>query len=640
MSDLITLDWETYYDRKFSLSKMTTQEYILSHEFEEIGVGIKVNDAPSEWFTGSHEYLHKVLHELDWSKSAMLAHNTMFDGAIAAWKHGIIPTRYYDTLSMARPHFGTTVGGSLAKVAKTLGVGVKGTEVVMALGKRKPDFTEAEMSAYGQYCRTDVDLCYDIFKLLLNGGRTPSGLMLPAFPKQELLLIHDTIHMYTEPMLELDGDLLRAHLRSVKEGHVEALRNAIKAAAEHSPKVARLIVEARMKGKGMRDMLMSNPIFAAILEELDVPVPMKVSARTGKEAPAFAKTDQGMTDLLHHENPAVQAMAAARLRVKSTIEETRTERFINLSKLGPFPAPLNYCGAYQTWRWSGGDKLNLQNLPRGGTLRRAMLAPEGHMLVVADSSNIELRVNHTLAGQAESIEAFKQGKDLYCEFASILYGRTITKADKDERMLGKLAHLSLGYGCGWQKFQQICRMNKVSLDDVEAKRVVDLWRATYHRIPAFWRAAGNAIEAMAIGSKTQVDHKGLICTAHERLVTAPSHFIRYPELERTEDGWTYQNRNQRKKVYGGLVVENICQHIARNILADQWAKIHVLLKRYFPQWRILLQVHDEFALCGPEAEAQAVYDMVLKVMCTSPAWWPEVPLAAEGDIARTYGDAK
>lgn len=626
---LVTIDFETYYDRDYSLSKLTTAQYLYDPRFEVIGVAVKVGSAPADWFSGTHEQIQRWLSAIRWDDKMVLAHNNVFDASILAWHLGIRPKMLLDTLSMARPRFGTTTGCSLAKVAEALGLGVKGTEVHAAIGKHRADFLPHELEKYGEYCINDVELAYRIFNRLMRDG----------FPHQELLLIDQTLRMFVDPVLELDRERLVQHRNAVRNSKVEALAHALKAAYATSPEAARTIATYRLQGKGIKDLLMSNDLFAELLRVSGVEPPRKISPRTGKEAYALAKSDKAFTDLLEHESPAVQALVAARLGTKSTIEETRTERFIELAEHGPFAVPLSYSGAFQTWRWSGFDKINLQNLPRGGALRHAMRAPAGYAIVAADSSNIELRVNHTLAGQLSSVEAFRIGRDLYCEFASILFGRPITKADVDERQLGKLAHLSLGYGCGWEKFKHICRTKGVTLSDEEAQRIVKLWRDTYPAIPRFWRAADGALAAIANGTPYSVGPSGLITTCDEGLLTPPSHKIIYAELRRVDGEWTYLNRRQRKKIYGGSIVENICQHIARNIIADQWLRVTAWLGKHAPGWRVVLQVHDEIVLCGPEQNKDAVAQAVTKIMSTAPLWWPDVPLAAETGVGHTYGNA-
>lgn len=408
--DIVTIDFETYYDKDYSLSKMTTEKYVRSPLFEIIGVGIKVNDYPTDWYSGDNP--GKFLKSLDYSKRAILCHNTAFDGAILSWHFGIRPRLWLDTLSMARPLHNVTVGGSLAKLVTYYGLGKKGDEVVAALGKRKADFTEADLAQYGQYCINDVNLTKALFDKMKVG-----------FPASELLIIDQTLRMYTEPVIELDVPLLEKHLEEVRTRK-------------------RTLISDLGHGMGgaqaVQDMLMSNDKFAEYLKSLGVEPPTKISAKTGKESWAFAKTDKGMTDLLEHADERVQAAVSARLGVKSTLEETRTENLIGVAGRGRLPIMLNYYGAH-TGRFSGGDKLNLQNLPSRGntTIRRALKAPEGHMLISCDSSQIEARTVAWVAGQTDLVQAFAEKRDIYSEFASEVYGRKVTKADKVERFVGK-----------------------------------------------------------------------------------------------------------------------------------------------------------------------------------------------------------
>jgi DNA polymerase I-like protein with 3'-5' exonuclease and polymerase domains len=401
--DIATIDFETYYDDEYSLSKMTTEAYVRDPRFEVIGVGIKVNDWPTDWYSGDN--VGKFLKGLDYSTKAILCHNTAFDGAILSWHFGIRPKVWLDTLSMARPTHNATVGGSLANLVSALGLGQKGTEVVQAKGKRRADFTPQDLEQYGKYCINDVNLTKKLYDVLKQG-----------FPSKELLVIDQTLRMYTEPRIELDVPLLEQHLQEVRERKAKLLEDS---------------------GLSIED-IMSNPKFATILVALGVDPPEKVSARTGQRTWAFAKTDKGLTDLLEHSDERVQAAVATRLGAKSTIEETRTEALIGVAARGRLPIMLNYYGAH-TGRFSGGDKLNLQNLPARGNnkIRRALKAPPGHVLIACDSSQIEARMVAWLAGQADLLNAFREKRDVYSEFATKVYGRTITKGDKVERFVGK-----------------------------------------------------------------------------------------------------------------------------------------------------------------------------------------------------------
>lgn len=397
---LVTIDFETFYSKDFSLSKMTTESYIRDPRFEVIGVSVKIDSGGIRWIT---ENIGEELKALHLENHQVLCHNTAFDGAILSWIYDIHPKFLLDTLSMARPLTGLTVGGSLRALSKLFGLGEKGTEIYNTLGKHKKDFTRSELDAFGVYCRQDVNLTYHLFKKLL-----------PYTTKGELVIIDMMLRMFTEPKIVLDKPRLEAHLADVRAKKQELLSRI----------------------PFTKDQLMSNNLFAEVLKSLGVTPPTKISPTTGKETFAFAKTDDGFKELLEHPDERVQAVAAARLGTKSTIEETRTENMIGIANRGSLPILLNYWGG-STGRASGGDKMNLQNLPRGGEIRKSLIAPPGHMICACDSSNIEIRVNGWFCGQKDLLEHFEQGNDVYCELASKIFGRTITKADKKERFVGK-----------------------------------------------------------------------------------------------------------------------------------------------------------------------------------------------------------
>ena len=469
--DIVTIDFETYYDREYSLSKMTTEAYVRDDRFETIGVGVKVNDHPTDWYSGND--VGKFLKSLDYSDKGILAHNCVFDGAILSWRYGIKPKFWFDTLSMARPFHNATVGGSLKALVNHYGIGKKGDEVIQALGKRRSDFTSEELDRYANYCVNDVDLTYQLFKILLK-----------KFPASELHVIDQTMRMYTEPKVELDVDVLSSHLEQVKANK------------------QKLIDDLSLKGlsqEKVKKALMSNQIFAKLLKTVGVEPPMKTSLRTGKETYAFAKTDKEFTNLLEHPDVRVQNLVAARLGTKSTIEETRTENLIKVAERGRLPIMLNYYGAH-TGRFSGGDKLNLQNLPRAGAIRKSITAPLGESLIACDLSQIEARMVAYVSEQEDLLQAFREGRDVYSEFASEVYGKKVTKADKVERFVGKTCILGLGYGMGHVKFRNTLALGmggiSVNIDENEAQRIVNLYRQKNHKIASFWNRCNHALNEM------------------------------------------------------------------------------------------------------------------------------------------------
>ena len=554
---IITIDFETYYDKDYSLSKMTTEEYINDPRFEVIGVGIKVDDGKPEWFTG--EDVRIQLESLDWRNSALLCHNILFDGAILAFKYGIIPAFYFDTLSMARALHGTNAGGSLKALASRYHIGEKGDEVIQAIGKRRSDFTEVELERYGAYCRNDVDLTHRLFNCL------------QPFPDTELKLIDLTIRMYTKPILRVDDALLIDRLSEVK--------------AEKSEMLQGLMVGLKCETEeAVRKELSSNKKFAAILSGLGVTPPMKVSKTTGKAALALAKTDEGFIKLQEHDDPFVQQLCAVRLGTKSTIEESRIERFIGIGKRnrGRLPVPLRYYGAH-TGRWSGLDAVNFQNLPsrdkRKKALKNAIVAPDGHLIINADSSQIEARVLAWLAGQDNVVSHFANGEDVYSTFASKIYGRTITKADPIERFVGKTCILGLGYGTGATKLQQTLALGGAVLTNEECKRIVDLYRSDNYRIPELWKECDLALQQMMGGVFAGVRPlgNGEVLFSKDGILLPNKLYIRYPNLRYGDDSKViYDSRKGPVNIWGGAMVEN-CLMVGTPVLTQRgWVPIEAV----------------------------------------------------------------
>lgn len=607
--NLITYDFETFYDqRTFSLSKLTTEEYVRSPRFEVIGVAVKVNDGETEWASGTHEQIGKWLRSFPWNESMALAHNAMFDGFILSHHFGIRPKVHADTLSMGRALHGVEVSGSLKALAERYQIGEKGTEILNANGKNREDFIEDELGRYGDYCINDVELTYKLFQLMMAQG----------FPKSELRLIDLTLRMFTEPVLELNLPLLEQHLTEIKE------------------KKEKLLDEAGV----VKEELASNPKFAKLLESFGVQVPMKVSPTTNKETFALAKNDEEFKALAEHPDVRVQALVAARLGTKSTLEETRTERFIEIAKRGTMPVPLKYYAAH-TGRWGGSDNLNLQNLPsrgeNGGKLKKAIEAPDGYLMIDADSSQIEARVLAWLAGQNDLVEAFKNGEDVYKIMASAIYSKDVTEITKEERFVGKTTILGAGYGMGAQKFQAQLKTFGTEVTEDEARHIIRVYRDTYPQIVSLWRQAQVALEALTKDSVTSLGKGNVLqLVPEERAIRLPSGLLmRYDGLLATQDekGIQYQYKTRRgwNKIYGGKVIENVCQAIARCIIGEQMLKI---AKRY----RVVLTVHDAVACIVPEAEVSEAQAYVEECMRWTPDWAEGLPVNCESGFGKSYGD--
>jgi DNA polymerase I-like protein with 3'-5' exonuclease and polymerase domains len=608
--NLITLDFETYYTTKdLGFKTQTTEEYVRDPRFEVVGVAVKVNDEPTQWCSDSLDEIDLWLHQFDWDNSMVIAHNAMFDMAILNWHFDIRPKAIADTLSMARAINGIEVGNSLKKLAVHYELGVKGEEVLQAVNLRRRDFSEQQLAEYGAYCRNDVDLTYDLFLTLL-----------PMFQKVELKLIDLTIRMFTEPQLRLDESLLQQHLIDVKE------------------RKRKLLDEC---GANIED-LMSNQKFAEVLRGLGVEPPMKISLTTGKEALALAKSDEGFKALAEHPDERVQTLVAARLGNKTTLEETRTERLIGIAGRGKIPVPLSYYAAH-TGRWGGSDKINFQNFPsRGdnaGKLKKAILAPEGHVIIDCDSAQIEARVLAWFAGQNDLLEAFRNGEDVYKIMASAIYRKAVEDVldtkENPERFVGKTTILGAGYGMGGEKFQAQLKTFGVSISTEESSGIISTYRGTYPSIPALWKSGSTAIDAMSKG-RTATWGNGCITIGAEGILMPNGLYQRYPNLRKVrdkdgKDQYIYDSRKGAVKLYGGKLAENICQGLARCIIGEQLIKIS-------RKYRVVLTVHDAVACVSPKEEAQEAMAYVMECMRFVPSWAQGIPLNCEAGIGESYGD--
>ena len=613
--DTLTVDFETYYDKEYSLSKMQTDEYILDKRFEIIGVCVGVNDDDPQWFSGTFDETHDWLWAyFDWANSAVRCHNTLFDGFILTQRLGIRPKLWMDTLAQARmlkPHLPSH---SLASMAKYFKLEDKGTEVTNALGVNRVMFTREGIRDYAEYCKHDTILCREIGKK-----------MDPFTPILHTRLIDMTVRMFTEPMFV--GDT--AKMQELYDKEVRRKDDLLEQA------------------NTSHEAIMSNQMFADLLSQYGVSPPMKMSKTTGKQTLALAKSDKAFTDLLGHDDPQVQALVAARLGVKTTIAETRAAKFIDMSKRGPLPVYLNFWGAKTTGRYSGGNQVNWQNLPARGPnagLREALLAPDGYSVLVGDSSNIELRTVMALAGQDDVLDKLRNGVDLYCDFASKLFGRKITKADKAERFLGKTAMLGLQYGAGGPRFKEMVRLAARTdpaikeIDLNEAYKIVELYREVHPKIQELWvRCHEVILPDIANGcSLTNVDVNGWFITQKDGFGRPGEPGIVYKDLQydTKEKEWSYQMGRQRVRIYGPKVVENLSQHAAMLIVMWQTARINEKLP-------IKLSVHDEAVTIVKNELLTESREYMEECLSMAPKWCRNIiPVACETGVGKSYGDAK
>ena len=646
---ILVIDFETRWDRKeYTLSKMTTEQYIRDPRFKAFGCCIKTYDVPGTVWV-SHKDLVDTFNTIDWSTTAVLAHNAQFDVAILSYVYGHQPCFIFDSLSMARALRGVEVGNSLAKLANEFGLPPKGQAVHSTDGLE--ELTHEIEFELAEYCKHDTFLCEEVFKRLIKD-----------YPAKELRLIDLTLKMFTNPVLELDQEMLREALMEESTKRTELLN--------------RLGIEEAT--------LASNDKFASVLSKMGIAPPKKISKTTGKEALALAKNDAHFQALLNSDNEDVALLCEARLAVKSTLERTRAQRFLDISERGRLPVPLNYYGAH-TGRWSAskGSGLNLQNLKRGSFLRKSIQAPAGYSLVVCDLAQIEPRVLAWMCDYTDLLEIFASGKDAYAQFGAQMFGipGLSKESHSDLRQSAKSALLGCGYGLGWASFAaqlltgflgapptrydkafakqlgvgaefvnefisyqpylermkdipHTCTEPELTVHCVSAKKIIDKYRDAAQPVKTFWEMCDALIKRSLVEGKPYT-HKCLTFEK-ERIVLPSGLALRYPQLSGVADEkgriqWTYGD--DKKKLYGGKLTENIVQAVARCVMTDGMLRIQ-------KQYPCVLTVHDEVVALVPESEADDAENWVLAQMTMVPKYMPGIPLGAEAGHAKRYGDAK
>ena len=596
--NLLYLDFETYYDVQVSLGKMTTVQYVNHPDFKVWGVGLKMNDGETEWF-GEDQY-EEALLQIPWEDTAVVCHNTLFDAYILTQYVGVYPAFYYDTASLSRGLY-PNESASLKNVALRLFPNDlsmrKGEELVNAKGIR--DLSPELDTQIGGYCIQDVDLTYAIFHLMMKG-----------YPQDELDIIDLTVRMFVEPKLILDREMLIEHKATIKQQTAEAIEAS----------------------GTTREIMASQLKFAQYIEELGITVPTKKSPTTGQQIPAFSKTDSAYIQM-QNMYPEHKHLWDGREAVKSRIEETRAQRFLESTNPdGTFSVPLRYYAAH-TGRFGGTESINLQNLPRGSKLRTAVMAPQGQYLYIVDLSNIEARMLAWLAKEADLLDAFAAGRDVYSEFASQIYGYPVTKANKLERYVGKTAILGLGYGMGPDKFKDALKNGKPSVDigQSTAIAIVAQYRAMYPNIPMLWNGCKHALFTMNHTQNKEGRPYGPLIIKYGCIELPNGMHLKYPELTYSDGNFVYNSGKGMIKTYGARLTENIVQSLARIVITEQMLEIQRM-----PEVQVVLQVHDEIISIASNVGADETLDKILAIMKTPPSWCLDLPLDAEGGYSQRY----
>lgn len=592
--NIYTLDFETYFDDTFTLKKMTTEAYIRDPRFEALLLGVREPSGNTFWL--NQEQVRPWLASIDWKQNAILAHHAHFDGLILSHHYGVSPAYWFDTLCMAKLLIGNHLSVALSALAKHYDLGSKSVPYDQFKGRAWVNIPIELRRDLGAGCVQDINLTWQIFQKLALG-----------FPVAEYGVIDGTIRMFTEPTLIGDAN------------EFERIK----------------VEEWTRKGEALMQLgvteadLQSAARFCELLRSEGV----EPETKEGKNGPipAIAASDDFMKRLVSHENPRVAALVEARLDAKSTIDETRAGRLAGMANRGPMTVYLNYCGAHTT-RWSGGDKVNFQNFPRGGGLRKALSAPPGYMLAICDLSQIECRILNYCAGQTDIINAFADGRDVYSEGASKYYGYAINKKDHPEqRRLFKAVELGCGYGMGPTKFSAFCRAQTppLHLDEGQEVEVIKSYRSTHARVTSYWREGDQMLNHLANGIGAMM--WGPLVVQHGRIILPNGAPILY-ELRYNNEarGWERRTRGGWTSIWGGTLVENVVQAMARVVISDAMLGVRAL------GYRVVLTAHDELVCLVPEDGAQEHYKRIEIIMKRTPSWLPAIPLDAEGGVSERY----
>lgn len=665
---LLFLDNEAYYDDQFSLRKMTPAEYILSPQFEEHMWAVKADNGPHEIIDGPD--FSKWLSQFDPRETTTVTYNALYDNAILAWRHGFVPETMIDAMAMVRALDGHLLTYfSLAAVSEHLGLDAKGDCIHKVKGWRRAQLKGVPhlWDEFKRYALRDNMNCESIFLHYY-----------PRLPRSERRLMDLVLRCCVEPRFVCDTTLLNLHIQDV-----QAEKAAMLAAAGNVDKAT----------------IMSTAKFKVALEALGVDIEYKESPTAKdefglpKQIPAFSKTDGFMENLQNDPDPMVAALAMARVGLKSTLEETRSQRLWAVGQLpwsilpdgnprlysgGTMPVPLRFGGAH-THRLSGDWKMNMQNMPtvRGSKgkskLRLSLKAPPGHTVVTCDLGQIEARLVAWICGAKALVEEFAcydagdKSFDPYNRLGSAIFGRPVNRklvGTHDEIMgfIGKTGILGLGFGCGKENFDRMiirsARSMKMDIAAIYDRAIgdkgVNTYRSRYPQIPASWRKLSSYIESVwstKSGNNYFVDF-GPVQISYGKVLGPNGLAMEYADPDRRwvpdEHGvggryeYSYRYGKMRHRIYGAKLLENIVQFLARIVVMNAALRIRDRGKYtpYQHAFRFVLQAHDELVFIVPNELLDEAKLVIHQEMVRRPSWAVDLPLVAEIGTGDSYGNAK
>jgi DNA polymerase bacteriophage-type len=644
---LLTLDFETYFSRDYSLKKQTIPEYVTDPRFHVHGLAIQLPDTNAMFRTDVPEALEELKQQFGerLEQTTVVCHHAQFDCYILNHKYDLRPCHIIDTLLLAsHVHGPGKISGqalSLRALAERYGLDAKG-ELEFMLGVRRVN--PSQLAELGRYARQDVHLTSQLaIRLLPKITR----------PEIELQIAQHTLRLFTERGIRIDVPGIGVLENEIRE-HVDSF-----------------LTQAAVT----RASISNNKEFHTLLESALARVGRSVPMKSGKNGmiPATASKDPEMQALTDDDDPVVSALAQARLRKKS--EDQKLARLATLRRIaaatgGVLPPCLHYFGGH-TGRFSGGGGFNIQNMARsglGGRTRNLLIPQPGHVFVIADLAQVEARITAWFAGEESLLQAFAAGADVYSEFASRVFGQPVCKANDGAsteqqsqftamREVGKQAVLGLGFQMGALEFMKQLRAKPLvahlfdtgQLTPPICHQIVRSFRQEYSQIGRLWQCLDESVRRAIDGVKTQTERLTIDRDGDVTTVCLPSdRALRYEDvrLDHTsrsirflgEDGMEHDFQPdapamlyaRKSNLYGGKLCENIVQATARDLLVD------AILRLEEAGLRVLFHVHDELIVEVPTADVESAQRIVTDELSHEPSWAPGLPVACEVQPAAHY----
>lgn len=619
-TDILCLDFESYFDTEYSLKKLSTIEYLNHPKFKFTGLGI--GDEIWDGRFIEPKEIEDCLNQVDWDNITAIVQNAKFDITILQEKFGIVPKYIIDIKDLAS-HYDAQMSHKLADLAKMFGLPHKG-DTMQFKGLHWDTMTEEQRKALKEYTINDIDIETKLFKILLP------KLSNPVIESQ---LMRHTLDMWLHKRFVVDVPM------------------AIKLKTQMRTKMAQTIQDSGHTIKELRSKKFVDYLQTILPDGETVPIKPN---KKGKPIPALAKDDEACQQLVVHPKKEVRDLVLARLGAKSWpthIKRINTRIAQNKANGGLSRVPLNYYSGH-TGRWGGCEGDNWQNQggkgrrgtghdPLIGQTKETLMALPGCLLGYVDSAQIEARILAWLAEQMDLLNGFANGEDVYSEFATILFRATIRKPKKEDppllaryleikRGFGKDGILGAGYGMGAVRFHGDCLKNPTlrplfdsgQYDFKFIEKLIKTYRIKYSKIPEYWNKVERVFKQCIRFPhlKPKVGQVTFECIKNEVHITLPSGRILYYRHCRIKNNTI---RYHGGTLWGGSITENIVQSVARDLLGF-W-----ILECERVGVSVVLHIHDSIISLMPENKVEEQSKLLSGVMCSLPNWADGFPAAID-----------